>query len=308
MYPVEVGDRPGRLAGVEKGALAARITMTFDPMTFDHRQLASALLRPVLEAGAVEMRHYRSGVTVEAKADNSPVTVADREAEAILIAGLAAAAPGVPVIAEESVAEGRIPAIGRVFFLVDPLDGTREFIHKRGEFTVNVALIVDGAPVFGMVYAPALDELYMTLGPRECGYARIAPEAPARRLEDCGLQIIATRIPDPAGLVAMASRSHLTPETEAYLARFPIKDRRDAGSSLKFCRLARGDADLYPRLGPTMEWDIAAGHAVLEAAGGGVADLDGRPLRYGKTAENYRSRHFVAWGRREVLQLASPTP
>ena len=196
MYPVEVGDRPGRLAGVEKGALAARITMTFDPMTFDHRNLATALLRPVLEAGAVEMRHYRSGVTVEAKADNSPVTVADREAEAILI----------------------------------------------------------------------------------------------------------------AGLVAMASRSHLTPETESYLARFPIKDRRDAGSSLKFCRLARGDADLYPRLGPTMEWDIAAGHAVLEAAGGGVADLDGRPLRYGKTAENYRSRHFVAWGRREVLQLASPTP
>lgn len=275
--------------------------MPFDPDAFDHLLLAQALLRPVLDAGAVEMGYYHGGVAVESKADDSPVTAADREAEAILLAGLAAYAPGVPVIAEESVAEGRVPTIGRAFFLVDPLDGTREFINKRGEFTVNVALIVDGAPRFGIVYAPAINELYVTLGAKRCGFARIAPDSPARTLADAGFSDVATREPAHDGIAAVASRSHLTPETEVVLARFAVKDRRDAGSSLKFCLLARGDADLYPRLGPTMEWDIAAGHAVLEAAGGGVVDLEGRPLRYGKTADGYKSRHFIAFGRRSVL-------
>ena len=283
-------------------------SMSFDVDTFHHMALAEAMLAPVLAAGAVEMRYYHSDVAVESKADNSPVTAADREAEAILLAGLAQAAPGVPVIAEEAVAEGRVPRVDRALFLVDPLDGTREFINKRGEFTVNVALVVDGSPRFGIVYAPAISELYITLGANRCGFAKVSPDAQAKRLADIGLRDIATREPSAATLSAVASRSHLTPETEALLQRYPVKSRRDAGSSLKFCLLARGEADLYPRLGPTMEWDIAAGHAVLEAAGGGVVGLDGLPLRYGKAAEGYRSRHFVAFGRREVLQMAAPAP
>jgi 3'(2'), 5'-bisphosphate nucleotidase len=282
--------------------------MSFDVDRFDHVALAQAMLAPVLAAGAVEMRYYRSDVTVEAKADNSPVTAADREAEAILLAGLAGAAPGIPVVAEEAVAEGRVPVVGRALFLVDPLDGTREFINKRGEFTVNVALVVDGAPRFGIIFAPAVAELYITLGPRRCGFATVSPDTRATRLADIGLRDIATRAASAATLAAVASRSHLTPETEALLQRYPVKSRRDAGSSLKFCLLARGEADLYPRLGPTMEWDIAAGHAVLEAAGGGVVGLDGQPLRYGKAAEGYRSRHFVAFGRPEVLRMAAPAP
>lgn len=282
--------------------------MAFDPDHLDHVALAAALLPCVLEAGRIEMRYYASGVAVEAKADNSPVTAADREAEAVLVAGIAAAAPGVAIIAEEAVAEGRVPQIGRAFFLVDPLDGTREFINQRGEFTVNVALVVDGRTCFGIVYAPAIGELYATLGPRRCGFAQVPVDRQPVTLDDCGFRDVTTGRPDASGLVAVASRSHLTPETEALLARFPVRDRRNAGSSLKFCLLARGAADLYPRLGPTMEWDIAAGHAVLEAAGGLVVDLDGAPLRYGKAAEGYRSRHFVAAGDASVLAAASSMP
>lgn len=296
----------------KRGAVGRDTRMTqgteFDVDRLDHEALAAALLGPVLEAGAVEMRYYRSGVEVEAKADNSPVTAADREAEAILLEALSRIAPQVPVVAEEAVAEGRMPKVARSLFLVDPLDGTREFIHKRGEFTVNIALVVDGAPRFGIVYAPAIGELYVTLGPRRCGFAVIAPEAAPATLAAAGFRDISTRSATPSTLAAVASRSHLTPETEALLARYPVKSRRDAGSSLKFCLLARGEADLYPRLGPTMEWDIAAGHAVLEAAGGGVVDLDGHPLRYGKAEEGYKSRHFVAFGRREVLDMAAPAP
>ncbi len=258
--------------------------------------LAARLIAPVVQAGAVEMRHYEAGVTIEAKADQSPVTVADREAEEILLAALGVIAPDIPVIAEEAVSEGRVPAIGQSFFLVDPLDGTKEFINKRGEFTVNVALIEGGAPILGLVYAPALGELYVTLTPNEAGLARIAPGAVVSGASDCQFQRIRVRTPDRNALVAVASRSHMTVETEAFLARFAIAERRDSGSSLKFCAIARGDADIYPRLAPTMEWDIAAGHAVLAAAGGSVTSADGTPLRYGKAESGFRNGHFVAWG------------
>ena len=258
--------------------------------------LVARLVPPVLEAGAVEMRYYAMNVAVEAKADRSPVTVADREAEDILLRALATVAPEVPVIAEEAVSEGRVPQIGDRFFLVDPLDGTREFINKRGEFTVNVALIEHGVPVLGIVYAPAIGELYATLACDRAGLARIKPEIKRRGLEDCAFEAIRARQPDPDRLIAVASRSHMTPETEKYLARYPIAERRDSGSSLKFCLIARGDADIYPRLAPTMEWDIAAGHAVLAAAGGAVTAPDGSPLRYGKVADDFRNGDFVAWG------------
>lgn len=260
------------------------------------------LIAPVLEAGAVEMRHYAAGVAVETKADSSPVTLADQEAEAILLAALARIAPGVPVIAEEAVSGGQIPAIGDLFFLVDPLDGTKEFINKRGEFTVNVALVERGVPVLGLVYAPAQGELYATLGPGRAGLARVALEARLDGIAACGFAEIRVRPPNAAALVAVASRSHMTPETEAFLARYAIAERRDSGSSLKFCAIARGEADIYPRLAPTMEWDIAAGHAVLVAAGGAVTTPDGKPFQYGKAGAGFRNGDFVAWG------AAAPIP
>jgi 3'(2'),5'-bisphosphate nucleotidase len=259
-------------------------------------RLTGRLIAPVLEAGAVEMRYYATAVEVEAKADRSPVTAADREAEEILLRALAEIAPGVPVVAEEAVSEGKLPQIGETFFLVDPLDGTREFISKRGEFTVNVALIEQGVPVLGLVYAPAIGELYATLGAGRAGLASVTAGARPRGIEDCGFRDIHVRVPDPEKLTAVASRSHMTPETEAFLARYPIAERRDSGSSLKFCAIARGDADIYPRLAPTMEWDIAAGHAVLVAAGGSVTSPDGVPMRYGKAASGFRNGDFVAWG------------
>ncbi len=271
----------------------------FDPQRL--AEMAALLIPPVVHAGAVEMRHYEAGVTVEAKADDSPVTIADREAEEILLAALAAIAPDIPVIAEELVSAGRVPAIGRSFFLVDPLDGTKEFINKRGEFTVNVALIEDATPTLGLVYAPAIGELYVTLEPGSAGFARLAPGAAVSRIADCQFERIQTRAPNQSALVAVASRSHMTAETEAFLGRYAIAERRDSGSSLKFCAIARGDADIYPRLAPTMEWDIAAGHAVLVAAGGTVTSPDGAPMRYGKVESGFRNGHFVAWGTSEPM-------
>lgn len=263
----------------------------------DARALVDALLGAVLEAGAVEMELYRAGVAVESKADASPVTEADRQAEEVLLAALARVAPDVPVVAEEAWAAGRTPDIRDRFFLVDPLDGTREFINKRDEFTVNVALIEASRPVLGIVYAPAIDALYATLGPALAAEARIAPRRGSFDPGSIAWTPIRTRAPDPKALVAVASRSHLTPETEAVLARYPIADRRNAGSSLKFCLIARGDADFYPRLGPTREWDTAAGHAVLTAAGGIVTEVDGTPLVYGKKAQGFLNPSFLAWGR-----------
>lgn len=267
-----------------------------DPLALDHARLADALLAAVLEAGRVEMAHYTAGFTVETKADSSPVTIADREAEAVLLAGLASAAPDTPVIAEEAFAEGRIPAAADMLFLVDPLDGTREFINRNGEFTVNVALVAAGRPVFGIVYAPAIGDLYATIGPDRAVNCTVPAGTRATRLADLAPRPIHTRRPDPRALVAVASRSHMTAEGEAWLARWPIAERRNAGSSLKFCLVAKGEADVYPRHGPTNEWDTAAGDAVLRAAGGMVTTLDGRPFPYGKHAERYRNGNYIAWG------------
>ena len=267
----------------------------------DHAALAETLLPAVLEAGAVEMRHYRAGVAVETKADQSPVTLADQEAEVILIAAIRAAAPGISIVAEEAVAAGDLPDLGAWFFLVDPLDGTREFINKRDEFTVNIALVENGVPRFGIVFVPALGDLYVTLGPNRSAHARIPDGSRIDGLASAGLRDIHVRTPDQGALTAVASRSHLTPETEAYLAQYRIAARRDAGSSLKFCLIARGEADIYPRLGPTMAWDTAAGHAVLLGAGGQVTDIAGTALTYATrqdlaAKDRLRNPHFVAWG------------
>lgn len=263
-----------------------------------HRNLAEALLEVTLAAGRIELGYYHAGVEVETKSDQSPVTKADQEAEKLILAALARIAPDIPVVAEEAASAGKIPVVGQRFFLVDPLDGTREFINQRDEFTVNIALIEDKVPVFGIVYAPALARLYVTTGPDSAAQANIAADASAVTLDNCALQPISCRKMDMSALTAVASRSHSNEETEAFLAKYQVKERTSAGSSLKFCVLARGDADIYPRLAPTMEWDTAAGHAVLAAAGGRVTMVDGGEFRYGKATERFLNPGFIAWGQR----------
>ncbi len=266
--------------------------------TNEIERLADGLLPVALAAGRVEMVHFSAGgVAVETKADRSPVTVADVQAEALILEGLRRLMPGVPVIAEEEVAAGRIPDISGAFFLVDPLDGTKGFIKGRREFTINVGLVVERRPVFGLVYAPALSDLYVTTGPGTTLNGSIAPDSEARGLADCSLTPLRTRVPDPHALVAFTSQSHLNRATESFLARYQIVERRSLSSSLKFGLIAKGEADLYPRVAPTSEWDTAAGHAVLAAAGGAVTTLDGAPLLYGNAERQFVTPEFVAWGR-----------
>lgn len=252
------------------------------------------LARIAIEAGAVIDRLYRDGCAVARKADESPVTEADRAAEAIILARLRAIAPDLPIVAEEEAAAGRVPDIGRMFALVDPLDGTKEFLARSGEFTVNIAIIEDAAPVMGAVYAPAIARLWVA--DRAGAWAGdVTPgsgDLPEERAP------LAVRRPPAAGLTVMASKSHGTPETEAFLKQVPVAERIGAGSSLKFCRIAEGRADLYPRFGRTMEWDTAAGHAVLLAAGGRVETIDGLPLNYGKADRGFDNPSFIAWGAR----------
>jgi 3'(2'), 5'-bisphosphate nucleotidase len=252
--------------------------------------LLDEVAQVVLAAGRIVLEVYERGFDVSAKADASPVTEADLRAEALITPALEALLPGVPVVAEEAAAAGLIAtsaALGHRFWLVDPLDGTREFIGRNGEFTVNVALIEHGRPVLGAVLAPALDRLY--LGASGLGaYVQHGDDATSRRAIEC-------RTPPPEGLTVLASRSHADRAAlDRFLAPYRIAQFISAGSSLKLCRLAQGQADLYPRLGRTMEWDIAAGQAVLEAAGGRVADLQGQALRHGKPG--FENPYFVASG------------
>ena len=261
------------------------------------RHLAEGLLSVALAAARVQMAHFGTGVEVERKSDHSPVTAADRQAEEIILAGLARVAPGVPVIAEEEVAAGRIPAITGPFFLVDPLDGTKGFIKGRPEFTINIGLIEARVPVFGLLYAPALADFYVTLASNEAANARLEPTSGVRSLAECGLRPLRTRVPDPHALVALTSQSHLNRATEGFLNSYNVIERRALASSLKFGLIAKGEADFYPRVGPTCEWDTAAGHAVLVAAGGAVTNIDGAPLLYGNADRAFENPDFVAWGR-----------
>lgn len=263
----------------------------------DFASLANALLPSVLAAGALELAYFEKGVSVEAKPDDSPVTVADREAETILVAGLAAAAPGIQVIAEEAVACGRLTRAHETFFLVDPLDGTREFIAGIGEFTINIGLISDCRPVFGLIFAPALSELYVTVAPGEGAAASVLARGGPTSLGDLRLRPLAARAPDRKAMTLLESRNHSTPGLETLLVNHTIGERMKAGSSLKFCVLADGRADLYARLGATCEWDTAAGDAILAASGGAVTTLAGEPLAYGKSQMALVNPPFMAWGR-----------
>lgn len=252
-----------------------------------------ALTRLAHAAGAIIMRHYEDGTETRKKSDHTPVTDADEEAERFILAGLEKEFPGVAVVAEEEVAAGRLPTVGDRFFLVDPLDGTKEFISHNGEFTVNIAEIANGVAVRGVVYAPAKNRLFGGETPGDA----FELETTVHALPDLQrLKRIRVRTAPQDGLVAVASRSHRDKKTEEYLAHYPVKNFITAGSSLKFCLVAAGEADIYPRHGRTMEWDTAAGHAVLLAAGGSVKQLDGSPFVYGKAADEFANPFFVARG------------
>lgn len=240
--------------------------------------------RLATEAGAVVLAARRAGVQADEKSDRSPVTEADRAAERLILAGLREATPAIPVIAEEEVAAGRAPAAAETFWLVDPLDGTREFVRGLDHFTVNIGLIRAGRAVLGAVAAPVFGELFY-------GGAGIG----AFRRDRHGLSPLRVGPPPASGLRVIASRHHDDPERlAALLAAYPLREVVHFGSALKFCRLAEGRYDLYPRLGPTMEWDTAGPQAVLEGAGGRVLTLGGEPLRYGKPG--FRNPPFLAWG------------
>jgi 3'(2'), 5'-bisphosphate nucleotidase len=257
------------------------------------RSLAEGLLGVALAAARVQMAHFGTGVAVETKADKSPVTVADRQSEDIILEGLARVAPGVAVVSEEAAAAGNIPAASNLYFLVDPLDGTKPFIRGSPEFTINIALIETRRPIFGLVYAPAIPDFYVTLAADEAGAARLTGDE--RSLGDCNLERLRTRVPDPNALSALTSQTHLNSATQRFLDSYAVVERRAVSSSLKFGLLARGEADVYPRVGDTSEWDTAAGHAVLAAAGGTVTTMDLAPLLYGKPG--FHNPSFVAWGR-----------
>ena len=260
---------------------AARAAATDAPA-----DLLPALRAIAATAGEAILGIYRGAFDVRTKGDASPVTVADELADRLIVAALRQLTPAIPVVSEETVETSGPAAAGAArFWLVDPLDGTKEFIKRNGEFTVNIALIDRGRPVAGVVHIPALGETFA------------GADGAGASLQRAGAQPLPIHCrPAPAeGLTVMTSRSHADNAVlDDFLRDWPVAARQVAGSSLKLCRIAEGAADLYPRLGPTMEWDTAAGQAVLEAAGGTVRDLDGAPLRYGKG--DYRNPHFLARG------------
>ncbi len=272
------------------------LTETLKPADAPHDDgaLVSLFEAIALEAGAAIMDVREKGCAVEEKADASPVTLADRAAEAIILKHLAKELGATPCVSEEAASGGVIPACGEDgFLLVDPLDGTREFINQRPDFTVNIALVRKGVPEVGVVYAPARQ----TLWSGRPGSAEKVKIEDGRIISREAIQV--REAPNPP--VIVASRSHLTPETEAFIARYPGATTVSVGSSLKFCLIAEGEADLYPRFGPTMQWDTAAGDAVLRAAGGRTTHEDGSLLTYGPKKgdglEQFASPNFIAEGR-----------
>ncbi len=257
-------------------------------------RLLDQLTTIVSAAGAAILRARAGSLETRTKPDLSPVTAADHAAEAVILEVLARELPGVPVVSEEAAGHSPPARLPDSFILVDPLDGTRELVAGRDEFTVNVALVTGGRPVLGIVAAPALAMLWRAAEGSPAERLRLSPGAPAGAAHE--RRAIRCRPLPSEGLIAAVSRSHLDARTQALLSRLPRVGRIVSGSALKFCRIAEGAADLYPRLAPTCEWDVAAGHAVLTAAGGMVAAPEGASLRYGRIAENFRIPAFIAWG------------
>jgi 3'(2'), 5'-bisphosphate nucleotidase len=261
------------------------------------RELLESVRRLAREAGAAIMAEYAGDIAVELKADESPLTAADEAAHRVIVAGLESLDPKLPVLSEES---PETDLIGRRrwrdFWLVDPLDGTKEFIKRNGEFTVNIALISDHEPVLGVVFAPALDDMYSGISGVDAWRAHAGAETKPIRA--------ATKAAQPLRVVG--SRSHASPQLARYVDALGEHVMKPMGSSLKICLVAAGEADVYPRFGPTSEWDTAAAHAILVSAGGSMIDLDGRPLRY-NTKADVLNPHFIAFGDRDRdwLRLAT---
>lgn len=261
------------------------ITMT-DPKAL--LALAPQIIQTTLAAGTVVMDVFNSNFEVYGKADQSPVTEADKRGEDVITAALSSIAPDIPIVGEEAKSEGHCPDIsGGLFWLVDPLDGTKEFVKKGSDFTVNIGLIKDGVPIAGFVLAPAMNRLYW--GVKDAG-AWIADVKDEQMFNQ---RPIKARKADPENLIIVASKSHRSAELEAWLAHFPSAEHVSIGSSLKLCLIATGEADLYPRLGPTCEWDTAAAHAVLLAAGGSVEVETGSPLVYAKDLKTFLNPWFL---------------
>jgi 3'(2'), 5'-bisphosphate nucleotidase len=257
-------------------------------------EIAAVFERLAIEAGKLVMDVYDSEIVVDSKADQSPVTAADHASERLILEGLRRELPGIPCVAEEEIAAGAVPdALGDIFILVDPLDGTREFISRRPDFTVNIALVRNGVPEIGVVYAPARGEMHSGYPDHaeaiSVGHGYVVENRRRVHVREAA-----------APLAIVASRSHSTPETDDYIRRFAAAELVSVGSSLKFCLIACGKADLYPRFGRTMEWDTAAGDAVLRAAGGITTTLDGAPLAYGKRNQahdaDFANPYFIAKG------------
>ncbi len=261
-------------------------------------EISSVIRKLAIEAGAKIMEIYGSDdFQVKSKSDESPVTIADETADAHIFAGLRAAFPDAAIVTEEQ--SDTHSEASSTFFIVDPLDGTKEFIHRRGDFTVNIAYVEDGVPTMGVVYAPAKERLFLTdadgVSHEELG---------AHDADKVGeMKRISVSTPDESALIVVASKSHLTDETKDYIGKYNVADSRSAGSSLKFCLVATGEADLYPRVGRTMEWDTAAGQAVLQGAGGAVVRFDNHePLTYGKPI--FENPYFIAYSPSMTLQKA----
>jgi len=262
------------------------------PNLDDKNAIAFEFARICSLAAVKIMEIYKTDFESRGKDDKSPVTDADELAEEIILAELEKSLPGVPVLAEESFAAGFRPKTDGAFILVDPVDGTKEFINKNGEFTVNIALIENRAPTAGCVFAPARERIFVGgheawAGTLKAGEA-VTPDA---------LDPITTRARPSGGMTAVMSRSHADEKTLAFADAQGVVEKVSAGSSLKFCLVAEGSADVYPRFGPTKEWDTGAGHAVLNAAGGSVRMPDGAPFLYAKEEVEYLNGGFVAWGR-----------
>jgi 3'(2'), 5'-bisphosphate nucleotidase len=252
----------------------------------DYTAMLAEFERIARKAGAAIMAHYDEDCRLEDKQDASPLTAADLAADKIICAGLRKAFPDIDLVTEEQSDTHHGKSSGQRFFLIDPLDGTKEFLSRNGQFTVNIALIENRVAVAGVVFAPALNRLF--LGAQGHG---------AHETHDGSTKAIHVR-PRAENQIAVASRSHRSPETDDFLTAHKIKECISAGSSLKFCLVAGGEADIYPRFGTTMEWDTAAGQAVLEAAGGAVLTPEGMPFHYGKP--DHRNGNFIAWGQLPV--------
>jgi len=282
----------------QSSAVGFGICVSYQPMTEPKRDLtalADALIPITARAGAAIMAVYDRAFTVEHKLDNSPLTLADLDSQRVITEGLKRLTPDIPILSEESAqAPWSERRAWRELWVVDPLDGTREFVKRNGEFTINIALVVDHEAVLGVVSAPAQQLLYW--GAAGVGAFRRREGASAGRIQVA---------PPATPLRIVGSRSHMSPQTADYLKKLPPYELAAIGSSLKFCLLAEGRAELYPRFGPTSEWDTAAGQALLEAAGGHVTRLDGHRLRY-NCRESLINGDFVAYSHPSVLPPREP--